>query len=84
MIINNYPARPWQLVWSAVVAVSSTVELDVSHAKTLTLRTETMTPNYWRNGRGLSYGGGPPPALRRDPVRAEWCDGAAWADAILV
>mmetsp|Transcript_29564 Transcript_29564/g.47543 ORF Transcript_29564/g.47543 Transcript_29564/m.47543 type:complete len:119 (-) Transcript_29564:1107-1463(-) len=76
--------RDGQLVYSAVVAANSTVELDVRNATTLTLRTGTVLPTYWRLGGGLSYGGGAPPALATDPVRAQFCDGAAWADATLV
>ena len=71
-------------VYSAVVPSSGEVEIDVRNASTLTLRTATVEPTYWRLGGGLSYGGGLPPALATDPVKASFCDGAAWADAALV
>ena len=62
----------------------SAVEVDVRNATALTLRTGTVAPTYWRLGGGLSYGGGVPPALATEPVKANFCDGAAWADAVLV
>ena len=71
-------------VYSAVVPSRGEVEIDVRNASTLTLRTATVKPTYWRLGGGLSYGGGLPPALATDPVKASFCDGAAWADAALV
>ena len=71
-------------VYSAVVPSRGEVEIDVRNASTLTLRTATVEPTYWRLGGGLSYGGGLPPALATDPVKASFCDGAAWADAVLV
>ena len=70
--------------YDAVVAANTTIDVDVRNASTLTLRTGTVTPSYWRLGGGLSYGGGEPPALAREPVKANFCDGAAWADAALV
>ena len=76
--------RDDQVVYSAVVAANSTVEVDVRGASTLTLRTGTVSPTYWRLGGGLSYGGGLPPAIATEPVKANFCDGAAWADAMLV
>ena len=76
--------RDGELVYSAVVASNSTVEIDIRNATTLTLRTGTVSPTYWRLGGGLSYGGGEPPALATEPVQANFCDGAAWVDAVLV
>ena len=71
-------------VYDAVVAANTTIDVDVRNASTLTLRTGTVTPSYWRLGGGLSYGGGEPPALATEPIKANFCDGAAWADAALV
>ena len=67
-----------------MVAANSTVEVDVRGASTLTLRTGSVEPTYWRLGGGLSYGGGASPALPGLPVKANFCDGAAWADAVLI
>jgi hypothetical protein len=71
-------------VYDAVVAANTTIDVDVRNTSTLTLRTGTVTPSYWRLGGGLSYGGGEPPALATEPIKANFCDGAAWADAALV
>ena len=70
--------------YDALVTSSGSVDVDVRNASTLTLRTRTVEPTYWRLGGGKSYGGGDAPALATEPVRAKFCDGAAWAEARLV
>ena len=65
-------------------ADATRVDIDVRNATALTLRTAGVAPTYWRLGGGLGYGGGEAPALATEPVRASFCDGAAWADAALV
>jgi hypothetical protein len=76
--------RDGVLAYSAVVASEARVDIDVRNATALTLRTAGVAPTYWRLGGGLGYGGGEAPALATEPVRASFCDGAAWADAALV
>jgi hypothetical protein len=76
--------RDGVLAYAAVVNSAAEVDIDVRRASTLTLRTGSVAPTYWRLGGGLSYGGGEAPAFATAPVRAKFCDGAAWADAALV
>ena len=76
--------RDGVLAYAAVVASEARVDIDVRNATTITLRTGGVTPTYWRLGGGLGYGGGDAPALATEPVRASFCDGAAWADAALM
>ena len=70
--------------YAAVVNSAARVDVDVRGATTLTLRTRSVAPTHWRLGGGLTYGGGEAPGLATEPVRARFCDGAAWADAALV
>jgi hypothetical protein len=76
--------RDGVLAYAAVVASEARVDIDVRNATTITLRTGGVEPTYWRLGGGLGYGGGDAPALATEPVRASFCDGAAWADAALM
>ena len=76
--------RDGMLAYAAVVNSVALVDVDVRNATTLTLRTGSVAPTYWRLGGGLNYGGGEAPALATEPVRASFCDGAAWADAALM
>ena len=76
--------RDGVLAYAAVVASEARVDIDVRNATTITLRTGGVAPTYWRLGGGLGYGGGDAPALATEPVRASFCDGAAWADAALM
>ena len=67
------------VAYEAVIAASDEViDIDVRDAKTLTLRTGSVTPSYWRLGGGLNYGG------ETEPMQAQFCDGAAWTEAVLV
>jgi len=64
-------------VWKSVVASADFVSIDVRNATTITLTTSRYRGSYWRYS-GMSY------TSAQVPSEGSWCDGSAWASAMLL
>jgi len=80
VLVDGQPA------WKATLADGTSLRVDVSNAKTLTLvTTSSPPPTDWRfSGTNYSAGNGLAPGVASAPQRAVFCDGAAWAQASLI
>jgi hypothetical protein len=79
VLLDGVPA------WAGVVASASSMRLDVRDARTLTLVTDTARAPHWLpSGGPYSAADGDAPGVATQPTAANWCDGAAWADAKLL